>query len=273
MIMVDLKPVIRSNEDRTEALIRWFSRDEIVQLGLTTQEYLFLGQDGKKHAHYLIPLSEHRALHVTDGPYSIRPQVDLRSLADQGVMEGAELSLIGEARSLAAWHISHRCCGYCGGVTHIKDSGWRRKCWACGQDQFPRMDPVVVMLVCHRKQCLLASNARFPEKLHSALAGYLEPGEDIESAVRREVFEEVGLEVTSVDYRFSQPWPFPHSLMIGCRVEVQTTKLALDAQEITGAFWVDKDELARLLSGGEQDSVDLPPDFAIANKLMRDFVG
>lgn len=272
MITVDLKPSVISNEDQTKSEIRWFTAAEIEKLGLMTQDFFFLGIDGQERAHFLIALSEHRARHVTDGPYSLKPLVDVRSLAMQGVLTDAELSLAGEARSLAAWHISHRCCGHCGGVARVKDGGWRRKCWACGQEQYPRMDPVVIMLVVHDDHCLLARDTRFPETLYSALAGYLEPGEDIESAVIREVFEEVGLKITAVDYKYSQPWPFPHSLMIGCQAKAASTELHLDHDEIADAFWVDRKKLADLLEGAEADSVDLPGNYAIAHKLMRDFL-
>ena len=271
MILVDLKPAINSNEARTEASIRWFSKSEVDALGLKDHEFIFLGLDEAASAHYLIALSEHRARHVTDGPYSLRPLVDLRTLMDQGNMSPSELSLAGEARSLAAWHVSHRCCGHCGGVTHIKDSGWRRRCWACGQEHYPQMTPVVIMLVHHRDQCLLACHKHFKDNFYSTLAGYLEPGEDIETAVRREVFEEVGLEIGDVQFKGSQPWPFPHSLMIGCTAEAQSTELKLDSEEISDARWVSKAELAKLLNSGNDCAFEIPGDFTIANQLMREF--
>ena len=112
-----------------------------------------------------------------------------------------ELSVAGEARALAEWHQSHRCCSRCGAATEMVDGGWRRHCRACGRDHFPRTDPVVIMLVTHGDACLLARSPRFPGRLVSALAGFLEPGEDIEHAVAREVQEEVGLAVTGVALR------------------------------------------------------------------------
>jgi len=282
LILVDLKPVVRSNETRTQTAIRWFSGEEIASLGLGFDEFMFLGLNndenghgdghGHGHGHYFAALLEDQALALNDAARLLMPHVDLRSLADQGVMSAADLSLIGTARSLASWHGSHRFCGHCGSGTDILDRGWRRQCASCGTEQYPRMDPVVIMLVTYGDRCLLARDVRFPETLYSTLAGYLEPGEDVEAAVKREVFEEVGLEVTSVDYKFSQPWPFPHSLMIGCRAVAKGSELKLDGDEIADAFWVDKPELTRLLDGGEAGKIDLPKDFAIANKLMQDFI-
>ncbi len=271
MILVDLKPAIHSDQERTKARIRWFPRQEIDELGLREHEFIFLGLDDQARAHYLIALSEHRARHVPDGPFALKPLVELRSLANQGVMSAEDLSLIAEARSLAAWHISHRCCGHCGGVTHIKDGGWRRRCWACGQQQYPQMDPVVIMLVHHDDKCLLACHKRFKDNFYSTLAGYLEPGEDIETAVKREVLEEVGLETTNVTYRGSQPWPYPHSLMIGCTAEAKSTDIKPAADEISDAIWVTRQELGKLLESGEEGALELPGDYSIANRLMRDF--
>jgi NAD+ diphosphatase len=105
----------------------------------------------------------------------LRPIVDLRSLAMQGIMPPEELSLCGQARALAQWHENARCCGHCGGTTLVKDGGWRRKCWACGLEWFPRTDPVVIMLISDGERCLLAHEHRYGDKMYSALAGFIEP--------------------------------------------------------------------------------------------------
>ena len=272
MIMVDLKAVIQSNPARTETSIRWFSHDETVQLGLAPGDFMFLGVNEAGDGRYFIALTEKKALGLASAAQLLRPAVDLRSLADQGVMNRGDLSLIGAARSLGAWHISHRFCGTCGGATEVGDRGWRRVCSGCTVEHFPRMDPVVIMLITFGNECLLARDVRFPETLYSALAGFLEPGEDVEAAVRREVFEEVGLDLVSVDYKFTQPWPFPYSLMIGCRAEAADKALTIDGTEIADAFWVDRSELSDLLNGSRSGSVDLPQDYAIANRLMRNFI-
>ena len=188
-------------------------------------------------------VTEHRTRHVPGAIEKLRPIVDLRSLAMQGIMSPEELSLCGQARALAQWHENARCCGHCGGTTLVKDGGWRRKCWSCGQEHFPRTDPVVIMLVTEGDCCLLTREPRFAATMYSALAGFLEPGEDIEHAVRREVMEEVGLEIDSVAYQESQPWPFPHSLMIGCIAECAGGDIRSDPAELEDARWFHREEL------------------------------
>ena len=145
-------------------------------------------------------MTEHRTRHVPGAIEKLRPIVDLRSLAMQGIMSPEELSLCGQARALAQWHENARCCGHCGGTTLVKDGGWRRKCWACGLEWFPRTDPVVIMLITDGERCLLAHEHRYGDKMYSTLAGFIEPGEDIEHAVRREVLEETSIKVGEVKY-------------------------------------------------------------------------
>jgi NAD+ diphosphatase len=128
------------------------------------------------------------------------------------------------------------------------------------------------MLVTHGDRCLLAHEARYMEGMYSALAGFLEPGEDIEHAVRREVKEEVGLELHDVVYQESQPWPFPHSLMIGCRAEAVSDRLAIDKTEIADARWFGRDELRAMLEGRHPDRLNVPGPHAIAYKLVKAFV-
>ena len=182
-------------------------------------------------------VTEHRTRHVPGAIEKLRPIVDLRSLAMQGIMSPEELSLCGQARALAQWHENARCCGHCGGTTLVKDGGWRRKCWACGLEWFPRTDPVVIMLITDGERCLLAHEHRYGDKMYSTLAGFIEPGEDIEHAVRREVLEETNIKVGEVKYHSSQPWPFPHSLMLGCIGQAETTDITIDSGEIAEARW------------------------------------
>jgi NAD+ diphosphatase len=214
LVLADLKPVIRSNPERTSAKLAWFSGEELAQFGLPIADAFFLGVDPAGRGHFAISVTEHRTRNVPGAVETLRPIVDLRSLAMQGAMAPEELSLCGQARALAQWHENARCCGHCGGTTLVKDGGWRRKCWACGLDWFPRTDPVVIMLISDGPRCLLAHEHRYGDKMFSALAGFIEPGEDIEHAVRREVMEETGIRVGEVRFHSSQPWPFPHSLMV-----------------------------------------------------------
>ncbi len=271
LILVDLKPAIRQGEGTTA--LRWFTAAEITALGLADHPALLLGLDPAGAAHFSLTLTEHRARTVPGGPFCLRPYVELRSLAVEGAITPDELAIAGQARAVAEWHGNHRCCGHCGSTTDIKDAGWRRKCWSCGREHFPRTDPVVIMLVTHGDKCLLGHEARFQGKMYSALAGFLEPGEDIEHAVRREVKEEVGLEVGAVRYQESQPWPFPHSLMIGCQAEAIGTELQLDPNEISDARWFTRDDLRAMLAGRHEEGLIVPGLHAIANKLVRAFLG
>ena len=271
-VLADLKPVILASADRSRSQIRWFSRVELMLMGLPTADSLFLGVDAQQNGHFAVAVSEHQAHHAPGGMDKLRPTVDLRSLAMQGSMSPEELSLIGQARALAQWHLNARCCGHCGGTTNVKDGGWRRKCWACGQEAFPRTDPVVIMLISDGRRCLLAHEHRFAEKMYSTLAGFIEPGEDIEHAVRREVEEETGIRVGEVRYHSSQPWPFPHSLMLGCIGRAETTELAIDAAEIADARWFDREEAGMMLAGRHPHGLYVPGRHAIANALITAFV-
>jgi NAD+ diphosphatase len=272
LLLADLKPVIRSNPERTTAKLAWFSLEELVEFRLPVEEALFLGVDEASNGHFAVAVTEHRTRHVPGAVEKLRPIVDLRSLAMQGIMSPAELSLCGQARALAQWHENARCCGRCGGQTLVNDGGWRRKCWACKTDWFPRTDPVVIMLVTDGPRCLLAHEHRFAEKMFSTLAGYIEPGEDIEHAVRREVLEETSIKVGEVRYHSSQPWPFPHSLMIGCIGRAETTEIGIDSGEIAEARWFTREDARAMLERRHPDGLHVPGKQAIANALITSFV-
>ena len=275
LLLVDLKPAIVSNPGKTQSSLRWFSTGEIEALGLADWPRSFLGLEPTGAPCFAAAISEHRAVAAPGGPFSVRPYVDLRTLMVQDQLGPEELSIAGAARALAEWHANSRHCGHCGSATDVKDGGWRRRCFACGKEFFPRTDPVVIMLVTHGEKCLISHEPRFKsiqERMFSTLAGFLEPGEDIEHAVRREVKEEVGLEVGAVTYQESQPWPFPHSLMIGCRAEAAGTDLTLDPNEIAEARWVDRAELGLIMGGRHKEGLTVPGRHAIAHKLLKAFL-
>ena len=271
LILADLKPVIRSNAGRTEAKLAWFSRDDLAQFGLPTADAMFLGVDDRGNASFAIAVTEHRTRNVPGAIEKLRPIVDLRSLAMQGAMSPEELSLCGQARALAQWHENARCCGHCGGTTLVKDGGWRRKCWACGLEWFPRTDPVVIMLITDGSRCLLAHEHRYGDKMFSALAGFIEPGENIEHAVRREVLEETNIKVGEVRYHSSQPWPFPHSLMLGCIGWAETTDITIDSGELAEARWFSLKEAQQMLERKHPEGLTVPGRHAIANALITTF--
>ena len=274
LVLTGFKPVIDSSDDQSEARVRWFSRSQLEDLGLEIDSALFLGTDpADGGGRFALPLSEHRATAVPDAVTHMRPAVDLRSIAMQGVMPNDDLAVVGMAKALAHWHDNARCCGHCGGTTLIKDGGWRRSCWSCGRDHFPRTDPVVIMLIVDRAgdRCLLGHEARFVPNMWSTLAGFLEHGEDIEHAVRRETMEEAGIKVGEVRFHSTQPWPFPHSLMIGCHGIAETTEINIDPNEIVDARWFSRNEILLMLDGSHPEGLWVPGKQAIARSLIQSF--
>ena len=157
---------------------------------------------------------------------------DSRGIAP--LLPPGEAGTLAQARSLVDWHLRYGFCAVCGGRTQSAEGGYVRRCGSCEAEHFPRTDPVVIMLVVAGEDCLLGRQAHFPEGVYSALAGFIEPGETIEEAVRREVMEEAGIEVAEVRYHSSQPWPFPSSLMIGCIAEAASRQISLDQLELEG---------------------------------------
>jgi NAD+ diphosphatase len=197
---------------------------------------------------------------------------DLRSLANEGRIAPHELGLLATAKSLLAWHGRHRFCAHCGTPTNLAAGGYRRECPACETHHFPRTDPVVIMLITRGDRCLLGRSPRFNTGMYSCLAGFLEPGETIEAAVRRETREEVGLTIGTVRYHASQPWPFPASLMIGCIAESLDDAITIDPVELADAQWFSRDDVAAMMAGRHVEGLTTPPPMAIAHLLMRAFV-
>ena len=197
---------------------------------------------------------------------------DLRSIAVQGLVAGEHLPPIAEAKAVLHWHARHRFCSNCGAPTVVVDAGWRRDCAQCQAQHFPRTDPVVIMLTIDGDDCLLGRSPRFIPNMWSCLAGFLEPGETIEDAVRRETLEEASITTGRVRYLASQPWPFPSSLMIGCYAEATSREIVVDTEELEGARWFSKEELARMLMRRHEAGLTTPPPVAIAHHIIRSFV-
>ena len=197
---------------------------------------------------------------------------DLRSIAVQGLVAGEHLPPIAEAKAVLHWHARHRFCSNCGAPTVVVDAGWRRDCAQCQAQHFPRTDPVVIMLAIDGDDCLLGRSPRFIPNMWSCLAGFLEPGETIEDAVRRETLEEASITTGRVRYLASQPWPFPSSLMIGCYAEATSREIVVDTEELEGARWFSKEELARMLMRRHEEGLTTPPPVAIAHHIIRSFV-
>ncbi len=174
---------------------------------------------------------------------------DLRSLMFG--LTNPELGDAATAKSLLHWHESHRYCGYCGSKTTLTHAGWHRNCPSCKRMGFPHIEPVVIMLVTRGNQTLLGRSHGWPEGMFSLLAGFMEPGETIAQAVRREVFEETGIKTGKVRILDDQPWPFPGSLMIGCHAEALTETINLDPVELDSALWVSRERVLETLDGSD----------------------
>ena len=198
--------------------------------------------------------------------------VDMRSIALQGLLSVELIGIFGQAKALMHWHARHSHCANCGAVTRVAAAGWRRECDVCKAQHFPRTDPVVIMLAVDGDNCLLGRQARFPKSMYSCLAGFLEPGETIEDAVRREIFEEAGVRCGAVAYLASQPWPFPASLMIGCIAQATTRELHVDGVELEDARWFSREEARSMLAARHPGKLLAPHPMAIAHHLLRAWV-
>lgn len=186
-----------------------------------------------------------------------------------GMIERADLAMIGHARWLFEWHRKHLHCAVCGAATDIMDGGAKRQCPSCKAEHFPRSDPVAIVLALHEGACLLGRGPHFPPGFLSALAGYVEAAETPEEAARRELFEEAGVRLGDVRYQFSQPWPFPSSLMMGFIADAESRELTLDQNEIEEARWVSLKDVRAMLDGESVDDIFLPPKFTIARQLLE----
>ena len=198
--------------------------------------------------------------------------IDLRTIAVQGEVDIVHVPPLAEAKAILGWHARHRFCPNCSAATVLTQAGWRRDCPVCKAEHFPRTDPVVIMLPIKGDRCVLGRSPRFPPTMWSCLAGFCEPGESIEEAVRREVAEEVGVTCARVRYFASQPWPFPSSLMIGCLAEAVSDDVVIDKSEIEDARWFDRAELKSMLLRQHPQELSTPPPIAIAHHIIRDFV-
>jgi NAD+ diphosphatase len=167
-------------------------------------------------------------------------------------LDARAAELVATAKAVLGWHETHGFCSRCGAKSRMIEAGWQRLCPDCGARHFPRTDPVVIMLILSGNDVLMGRSPGWPEGMYSLLAGFVEPGETLEAAVRREVREEAGVEVGRVDYLASQPWPFPASLMLGCRGEALTREIRVDPVELEDARWVSREEMLEIVAGRSQ---------------------
>jgi len=188
-------------------------------------------------------------------------------------LPASDTAIAGQAKALIDWHRRHGFCANCGAGTVPRDGGYRRLCETCGAEHFPRTDPVVIMLPVLGDECLVGRNARFVNGLYSAFAGFVEPGESMEDAVRRELTEEANVRIGAVRYHASQPWPFPSSLMLGCYADALSRDFTIDGTEIVDARWLSKTEARQRLAGTITDDITMPAPIAIAHHLLKDWAG
>lgn len=167
-------------------------------------------------------------------------------------LDARAAELVATAKAVLGWHETHGHCARCGAKSRMIEAGWQRLCPECGARHFPRTDPVVIMLILSGNDVLMGRSPGWPEGMYSLLAGFVEPGETLEAAVRREVGEEAGVEVSRVDYLASQPWPFPASLMLGCKGEATSREIRVDPVELEDARWVSREEMLEIVAGRSQ---------------------
>lgn len=243
--------------------------DAMERLARYGGEPIFLGMRGETayFALDLVDLSEpdHEPALAGRGSFA-----DLRAVGM--LLPREEGSLLAYARAMTFWHARHRFCGVCGSPTEIRRAGHQRQCGneACKAPQFPRMDPAVIMLVHDGKDhCVLGRQKIWRPGMHSTLAGFVEPGEALEQAVAREVFEEVGLHIEEARYHSSQPWPFPSSLMLGFHAIAEHGPLRVQLEELESARWFSREEL---LNSPEDESFNFPRRDAISFRLIQDWL-
>ena len=237
----------------------FFNFNEISSLGVIFDEMILLGTSNDKY-YFTKEISNDFAKKYNS--------IDLRSYALANTSLLDDVSILAQAFSILKWHETHKFCPACGGRNIFMKAGWRLDCSECGREHFPRVDPVVIMLVTHNDYCLLGSGIKFQSNRYSCLAGFIEPGETIEDAARRELFEEAGVVGLDVKYICSQPWPFPFNLMIGVHVIAKDKKLTIDYEELSDARWVKKSDVLEVLNGSLDLGFTLPPEIAIAWTLL-----
>ena len=195
--------------------------------------------------------------------------MDLRSIASR--LGPASASIAATAKAMTTWHLNHAFCGRCGTLTEPDSGGWRRHCPNCSAEHFPRTDPVVIMLILKDDNVLLGRQSGFPPGIYSLLAGFMEPGETVEDAVRRETLEEAGIEVGEVGYLGSQPWPYFSNLMLGCVGIAETDEIRIDPAELEDAQWISRAKMEVILQE-KHPRMSPPRGDAIARAILTDWV-
>ncbi len=245
--------------------------------------YIFLGEFENKNI-VLWDISHSREIlgnteligSFNDGERNYHPDLpkdtyfcDLRNLLP--LLNTRYANLCVTAKGMYEWHKRVNFCQSCGGKLNSEKAGWEKTCEKCNFKQFPRIDPVVIMLITKGNDILLGRSHGWPEKMYSCLAGFIEPGETIEAAAEREAMEESGIKIKNVKYITSQPWPFPASLMMGCTGEAQNRTISIDKNELEDVIWVSKEDVFRVINGLDK-SIFMARQGAIARYLIEKWV-
>jgi len=261
-----LRPLMMPGE---EMRIGWCQRQDVQPFIKQGATVLLLGQiNGRSHFAVDVSMAGQKKADAPLQDYG--KWIDVRSAAAS--CSGTDAAILAQSRSMLDWHARNGFCSVCGQPSRMGEAGYSRKCSdeACGAMHFPRTDPVTIMLVLDGERCLLGRQKIFAPNSYSALAGFMEPGETIEETVRREIFEEAGIRVGDVRYIFSQPWPFPSSLMMGCFGTAETTEINVDTNELEEARWFSRDEVAEMVNNWQnQTKLRMPAPLAIAHQLAQ----
>lgn len=240
--------------------VRWLGGHAPAQLGVKGAPVLFLGVDADNAAYFAFEVDDPDKLGDLGAFHEMRPAA--------ARLQFDKLPILGTARSIFEWHSRNGFCANCGSPSEVAEAGWKRVCPQCSGEHFPRVDPVCIMLPVIGDKCLLGRQSAWPPGMHSALAGFIEPGETIEEGVARETLEEAGLTVREVRLHSTQPWPFPHSLMIGAICEVTDDNEKVDEKELESVRWFTREEAQAMLRG-KLPGYFCPPPFAIAHQLLK----
>lgn len=276
------KPLVHQDADGGQRLA-WVGADHpILQESLGTPIFLGLSDETPVFACTLpdwegiTPPDTNSFLDTDAQTHPAAPQgagfVELRMMLTS--LTPTEAEIAATARAIHEWHRSHQFCSCCGERSESAEAGWQRDCPACGRMHFPRTDPVVIMLITDGERgnrVLIGRSPGWPEGMYSLLAGFMEPGETIEAATRREVVEETGVKVGAVSYLASQPWPFPASLMIGTHGVALTDEITLDPKELEDARWMTREEMMQAFAGLDPD-VKPARRGSIAHYLLRNWL-
>ncbi len=241
------------------------TRDQLSEENLDTESISLLGEWNGNTYFALTVFTENEALRQrmeTLGRFA-----DLRRIGPH--LHDAEAAILAYARGISHWHQRHRYCGVCGYATRSSNAGYRRQCANCGSNQFPRIDPAIIVLVHDEERCLLGRRPAWAENRFSTIAGFVEPGESAEQAVVREVYEETAIRIGAVTYHSSQPWPFPGSLMLGFHAQSESEKIERLDGELAEARWFTRSEV--LGAFAKRGPFTMPPALSISYRLIEDW--